>query len=471
MFKKAVSMILTIALVISALTVPAFAESAPPELSAEGVLLIDLTTGEVLYEKDPDKQLYPASTTKMMTALLVMENLNLNTTLKADADVASTGGTRLGMKAGEQISAKDALYEMLIGSCNDLAVLLAKAVAGTVEDFAVMMNEKAKEIGCTNTHFVNPSGLHDENHYTTANDLALIAVYCMKKPEFREIVKRSTYTYVRGKGADNPGATETMSSSNWLLNDTSHYMYVGDTRRTPKYDGCIGIKTGWTSQAKGCLVGAATKNGTTLMSVVLKSNGSTNGSYERFIDSIKLLDWGFANYRTYQAASMGKEMGTIAVRNGEFNKVRAVLSTDVYTTLTTLQKDSEVTTQVRLDNSVTAPFDQGTPCGKMDVFVDGQKVGEYDIITASAIKKGGILSVFGIEDATAKKIFAAALIILVVAVVVFIVNLAMRKVKSDKKRARKAAEVKARREELERKHAAEEELERFAAEHSRRSDN
>ena len=442
--KRLISILLAASVMIAGFTSVALAESVPPELTAEGVIAIDLVTGEVLYEKDPTAKLYPASTTKLLTALVVIENMNLDKVLTADDEVASTGGSRLGMKSGEQITAKDALWEMLIGSCNDLAVLLAKAVSGSVEQFAVLMNEKAAELGCVNTHFINPNGLHNDDHYTCAEDLARIAVACMKNQTIREIVRTEKYTYTRGKGAREPGIVETMYTSNWLLNDTSHVMYVGDVRRTAKYDGCIGIKTGWTSQSKGCLVAAAVKGDTTILTVVLKSNGSSNGSYERFVDSIKLLDWCFDNYRTCQVMKMGQELGTVSVKKGEFNKVKAVLSTDIFTTLTTVQQDSSVTTQVKLDDPVRAPFDQGTVCGKLEVLVDGEKVGEYDIVTASAMKEGGVLSIFGIEDATAKKIFSAIAIIIVLSVVSFVGYIVYLKIKSDRKKARKAARAKAR---------------------------
>ena len=441
---RVLSVLLAAAVIIAGFTVSALAESAPPEITAEGAIAIDLVTGEVLYEKNPDARLYPASTTKLMTALLVIENLNLDQTLTADDEVAAIGGSRLVMKAGEKIYAKDALWEMLVGSCNDLAVLFAKTISGSVEQFAVLMNERAAELGCVNTHFVNPNGLHNDEHYSCAEDLARIAVVCMKNPTLREIFKAEKYTYTRGSGAKNPGAVETMSTTNWLLNDTSHVMYVGDVRRTPKYEGCIGIKTGWTSQSKGVLVAAAVRGETTILTVVMKSTGTSNGSYERFVDSIKLLDWCFDNYRTCQVMRMGQELGSISVKKGEFNSVNVVLSTDIYTTLTTVQPDSVVTTKVRLDESIRAPFDQGTTCGKLDVMVDGEKVGEYDIITASAIKEGGVLSIFGIDDSTAKKIFSAIAIIIVLAVISFVGYIVYLKIKSNRKKARKAARAKAR---------------------------
>ena len=452
-----ISLMLVIALLLAPLASISHASEMPP-ITAEGAILIDLTTGEVLWEKNPEERLYPASCTKLMTAILSLENLAMNNELTADQEVASTGGSRLSMKVGEKVTVKDAVYELLIGSCNDLAVLLAKAVSGSVEEFARLMNSKAAELGCTDTHFVNPNGLHDDDHYTSAQDLARIAVYCMKNATFREIVKYSQYTYTRGEGSGKKGAVETMTNGNWLLNDTTHVMYVGNQRRTPKYEGCIGIKTGWTSESKGCLVAAAVKGNTTLLSVVLRSDGDSNGSYERFVDTIKLLDWGFANYRTYPAMRMGAEMGEIPVKRGEFNKVKVLLGSDIYATLDTAQSDSAVTTKLTLDESITAPFDKGTACGKVEVFVDGVKNSEYPVVTAEAVKKGGILSVFGIEDADAKRIFGGILTVLLLAFVIFVAYIVYLKIKSERKKKRKAARAKAKAEALEKQRLEKQQL-------------
>ena len=455
---RILSVLIAAVIIAASFTFTAFA-SDPPEITAEAGLVIDLTTGEVLYEKNPDEKLYPASTTKLITAILVLENLPLNTVLTADAEVAATGGTRLVMRTGEQVTAKDAVYELLIGSCNDLAVLLAKAVSGNVEEFARLMNAKAAELGCTNTHFTNPNGLHDDDHYTTANDLAKIAVYCMKNATFREIVKYSEYTYTRGEGSGKSGTVETMKNGNWLLNNTTAVLYAGNERRTPKYEGCIGIKTGWTPEAKGCLVAAAKRGNTTLLSVVLKSGtASASGSYERFSDTILLLDWGFDNFRTYSSMRMGTDLGIIPVKKGEFNKVHAVLKDDIYATLGVEQTDAAVTTKLTLDESITAPFDKGTVCGKLEVFIDGIKTAEYKAVTAEAIKEGGILSNWGVEDAVAKKIFGTILTVVFVLLAIFVAYIAYLKIKSDKKKKLKAARAKARAEALEKQRIADEEL-------------
>ena len=456
--KKTISIILALIIAICIFPVNASAASAVPDITAEAALVMDFTTGEILYEKSSGKAMYPASTTKIMTAILVLENMSLNTTLTADDEVASVSGSALKMRVGEKINAKDALYCMLIGSCNDIAVLFAKAISGSVEDFAKLMNEKAAELGCQNTNFVNPSGLHEEDHYSTAYDLALITRYAMQNEVFRDAVQTAEFKYTRGGGALKPGSEETITNTNWLLYDETRSMYVGNTRRFAKYEGCIGIKTGSTSYAKGCLIAAATKGNTTIMTIVLHSDGATSGSYEKFVDSIKLLDWAFENYRTLAVMRMNTEVGTLKVKKGEFNKVNAVLASDVYATLEVGQPDSSITTEVTLDDAVKAPFSRGTPCGKLDVYQDGVRIAQYDIVTASAVKEGGFFSNFGIEDATAKKIGRIILTIVILVIVAFVAYIAYLKIKSERIKKRKAARARARQEELERQRLEDEEF-------------
>ena len=455
--RKVFALILVFAIVLG-LAAPASAASEPPEVTAEGAVVMDLTTGEIVYAKNGNERLYPASATKILTAIIVIENLNMGTEMTADEEVASIKGSRLGMRTGERINARDALNLMLVGSCNDLAVLFAKQISGSVEAFSKVMNEKAAEIGCTDTHFVNPNGLHDDDHYTTPADLAIIAQYCMQSQVFRDIVKKTEYTYTRGAGASKPGEEVTVKTTNWLLYNDTTAMYVGNDKRTPKYGAengdlgvCLGIKTGSTPEALGVLVAAAQKDDTSILTVVMRSDGDTSGAYERFVDSIKLLNWGLANYKTVRVLRMGTELGSIKVKKGEVNTVPVALASDVYATLEVSQTiDGNITTETIIDESVTAPVNLGTVCGKLNVFKDGKQIGQYNIVTGYAIKKGGALSVFGITDATAKKIVSIVVTLIVIVVVLFAAYIVYLKIKSDRIKKRKAARAKAREEQRKR---------------------
>ena len=434
---KKIFSIFTAIIIVFAAWVPAFAESEVPDVTAKAVLVMDLTTGDILYENNADERMYPASITKILTGIIVIENVSLGATLTADDEVAVVEPTALRMKTGEKINAKDALYCMLVASCNDLAELFAKHISGSVQEFAKLMNQKAEEIGCTSSHFTNPHGLHDDDHYTTARDLAKIVSYCMKNDLFREIVKLPEYTITRGQGANKPGSVETVRSTNWLLYNTTTTIYVGPDKTTPKYEGCIGIKTGYTEEAGGCLVAAAERNGTTIVSIVLGSNGASRGTYERAVDSIKMLNWGFENFRTVSFKKLGEEAGTLKVKGGEFNKVKAVLGSSIAVTLRNGENDSDITTRLELDESVKAPVERGTRCGTLDIYVGGELRGSYDIVTASAVKKGGPLSVFGIEDRDAKKIFLALEVFVALVVLAVLACLVYSKIQSERRKIRK----------------------------------
>src|SRR5665647_710931 len=279
-------------------TVSVYAVTSKPNVEAEAALLMDMTTGEILYEKNINKQLYPASTTKMITCILAIENLDLQSDITISSDITKTQGNSMDLVDGEQIKVIDLLYAMMLESANDGAVALAKAISGSVPEFTVLMNEKAREYGAINTNFVNPNGLQNEAHLSTAYDLGMIAKGCMENETFRQLVTTSTYTIA----ATNKSKAREVESTNRLLSDKqgSTLIYVNGVLRKCRYEGAIGIKTGYTSDALGCLVSAVEKDGTTFISVILKSS-----DLGRFADSISLCEWGFKNYKTISVLPKG----------------------------------------------------------------------------------------------------------------------------------------------------------------------
>ncbi len=419
-------------------------ESIPLKLYSEAALVMDMNDGTVLYSMNATEQRYPASTTKMLTCIIALENLDLGITVTVDADSAALGGNSLKLREGEKLNAKDLLYSTMVISANDGASAIAKAVSGNIEEFVKLMNKKADEIGCTGSNFVNPHGLHDDNHYTTAYDLAKIAMYCMQNPLFREIVNLNSYTVP----ATNLSEQRILDSTNWLLYDTvdSHRVYVGNDYRYCKYDGCIGIKTGQTAKAGACMVAAATRGETSILVVNLKAGNV----YERFSDSIALLDLGFANYETSKIMTMDSDMGDIRVKRGAVKSVALTLEKDIKVTLKSGEKISSVTTESAISQSaLTAPVEAGTVVGTLNVYKSGSLIGSVNIVTTESVSKGGILSVFGITDATASKIwkvFKTIFIILLVLAAAFVVWVIYEKEKVKKKKARRAARLKAKQE-------------------------
>lgn len=266
-----------------------------PEVYADGAIVMEASTGLILYEKDIYSSYYPASITKIMTTLLALENCNLNETMtmshEAEWDV-DFNSSRIGLVEGESVSLKDALYAVMLESANEVSYGVAEHVAnGTAEDFAAMMNARATELGCVNTNFVNPHGLHDDNHYTCAYDMALISRAAIQLPEFRTITGSRTYTIP----ATNKNVARPMAN---------HHRFI---RKTLNYDGAIGGKTGGTTEAKTTLVTFAERNGLTLIAVVLHVDTSMH-AYE---DTAKILDFAFDNYALYSMEDTATQEATL----------------------------------------------------------------------------------------------------------------------------------------------------------------
>jgi len=447
--KRFMTLLLSALLLLGSLTAtPVFAASQLPNTLAEAYILIDMTTGEVLAEKNSEEALYPASTTKIMTALLAIENLDLDASWTADREVYATGGSRLTLINGEVCNIKDVLYASMIKSANDGSVFLAKAVAGSTEAFVAMMNERALALGCVNTCFKNPSGLHEEGHYSCAADLGRIALCAMQNPVFRDVVRTPSYVMRE----TNLSGERTVQNTNLMLYDCTeaNRVTVNGVYRYCKYDGCTGIKTGYTPEAQGCLVSSAERNGTKLLCVVLKS--STLG---RFSDSIGLLDWGFENFRTEQVMSAGLDMGVASVKKGSVRTVGVLSSEDVILTLPAEASGSLIRTEVSIMENVPAPVFKGQEIGELTIYEGGIEIGRYPLLAAADVPEGGFLSNFGIEDALAEKILRIGAIVLgsllLLAILFFAVIFYIAYKRKKKRAAARAARRKAKAEAEERR--------------------
>lgn len=240
----------------------------PPELTAQSVIVIDVDSFVVLYKKNPTLKLAPASTTKIMTAIIALENYKL--TNKMTVKNIDPTGAQMGLKIGQKTTIENLLYGLLLPSGNDAAFVLADNFEGGERKFVEAMNTKAKELNMTNTNFTNPTGLEDENHFATSLDLARLSAYALKNPVFAKIVSTPEITLV-----DNDQKTQKkLKNLNQLLGNVL---------------GATGIKTGWTEDAGECLIASAKRNGHTIITVVLRSN-------DRFGESEKLINWAFDNF-------------------------------------------------------------------------------------------------------------------------------------------------------------------------------
>ena len=264
-----------------------FASPIEPDISAEAAILIEIDSGEILYEKNANAPMYPASTTKIMTALLALEHLNLEDKITVPEDMGLADGSAMYLLPGEVFTVRELLDGLLVKSANDAAVLLARTISGDIQSFATLMNQRAKDIGCTNTSFVNPNGLHDPSHTISAHDMALIAREAMKNATFRELVSQVNVTL-----DETPKTPEKryFRNTNRFLWSTSKIIYNNEYIPI-KYEVVDGIKTGYTEEAGNCLVSSGEKNDIRVISVVFKASG-----YDVYRDSRLLLDYGFDNF-------------------------------------------------------------------------------------------------------------------------------------------------------------------------------
>ena len=325
-----------------------------PELVAETAVMIDASTGSVLFDKKCHQKMYPASITKIMTALLTIENCNLDDTVtfsQSAIDTLEPEAANIGAVVGEEMSVKDCLYALMLQSANEVASALAEHVSGSIEEFAKLMNQKALEIGCKNTHFTNPSGIHDENHYTTAYDLSLIAKYCMQNSVFRSIVSEQSCTI----NSTNKSDVRKYSNTNDLINPSSKY-YLKE---------CVGIKTGYTALAKNCLISACSKNNLGLICVVLGANQMPNGESSRYLDSIHLFKYGYANYSVRKFVDKDVNFTNIEIKNGNKDTRSLDLYTDSSVSGLLKNTDSIPEGKIELNNTISAPISKGSVIGSV----------------------------------------------------------------------------------------------------------
>ena len=393
--RKAISIALMICMLLSSAVVSHAETDTQPTIVGQSAVLIDAATGQVLFDKNCHVQHYPASTTKMITAILALENLNLDDYVPIDKETAFTEGSRIYLLEGEKVTVRQILYGLFLESANDAAVALAKDVSGSIDDFAVLMNKKAKECGALNTNFVNPNGLQDPRHVTTAYDLAMIAKYAMQNKTFRKYV--TTYHYKMA--ATNMQDTRYFYNTNRLLYDTKHKVSVNGVMTVCKYPGITGIKTGYTPEAGGCLVASAKRGDTELIAVTMAST-----DMDRFGDCIALLDYGFANYKTVGVLSAGADLGHVDVSQGASSHVDVTIAKNAYATLPIEASDNVVRSKVTLYDSLKAPVKKGQKAGVVKIYAGDEQVGAYPLVAVSAVPKGGPLSKIGISDDTARMI-------------------------------------------------------------------
>ena len=336
-------------------------------LNAKSAILMEEATGNILYESNPDERLPIASATKVMTMLLIMEavdsgKISLDDMVTVSENAMSYGGSTMFLETGEQLTVNDMLKGIAVASANDGCVAMAEHLAGSESAFVDMMNEKAKELGMENTHFMNTNGLDEDDHYSSARDVAIMS---------RELMKHETifnYTSIW---------MDTLRGGKFQLANTNKLIRF--------YDGANGLKTGSTSKALCCLSAAAKRNDMQLIAVVLGAPTSA----ERFASAKSLLDYGFANYAVNTQITAGDEVQKIAVEKGVDKEV-GVVAGDSCSTLVKKGQEDNITKEIKIDETITAPIEAGQKIGTMTISRDGEVIADIDLNASSAVEKKGI---------------------------------------------------------------------------------
>ena len=413
------------------LATPALAATAPEHpVAAKGAILYELNTDTVLLEQDADARLYPASTTKLMTALVAMEYGNpedIITVPAAAVDGLFELGSASYLLAGEEISFMDLMEYMLIASGNDAANAMAIHISGSISAFADLMNNRAQELGCTNTHFVNPHGLHDEEHYTSARDLLRIAKAAMENPTIAEIVAKDEVVLpITNKHPQ----TTTKYTTNYLISRKSTREYY--------YEGAIGIKTGTTTPAGLCLVAACVKGDYTYYTVVLGAEKGENGERNQFIETAKLFDYGAENFSQQVMLSSSEPIAEVPVRlSNEKDSVVVTPSENITAMLPNAFETADLTMRYTVEESVAAPVQAGDVLGKLTVSYEG-KTWQLDLVASSDAARSTVLYILdritGFFASTAFKIIVASIVALIVILVVYVILVNRRRAKRRRRR-------------------------------------
>ena len=354
-----------------------------PDIGCEAAYIADPVSGKVFYEKNAHQKRYPASTTKILTALVVLENCSMDEMVKVSKtaiDLMQPGYSNAGLVAGEEQSVYTMLQALLIPSANEAAYALAEHVSGSAKAFADLCNKRAKELGCENLHFVNPNGVHDNNHYCTAYDLYLIAKECRKYDVFNEIVKTTSFSVPPSKLYTENNRTYTNTNELILPDSASYYLPY-----------CTGIKTGHTTQAGECLVSSSSKDGINLICVVMKGSITDKGINERFYDSKRLMEFVYNKFSYKQIANKEKPLGQVEIK-GAKNGVKALdyyAAADLFSIVPNSAEFENIEPEIEIDETVKAPIKANQVLGYATYKIDGLNY-STNIIAREDIEKSNI---------------------------------------------------------------------------------
>lgn len=353
-------------IIFNILSINKFCNAAEINISAPVCVLMEYSTGKILFEKNLNKMMYPASTTKLMTAILVLEKCQLTdvaTVGNSAVDSVPAGYSTAYLQKGEKLTIEQLLHVLLIPSANDAANVLAEHVGGSIANFANMMNSKAKEIGCENTNFKNPSGIHDENHYSTAYDLSLIAKHAMQFQTIKDIVQKTVYNLPK---------TDKYNSDNRIFYNTNLLL----SHHSPDdyyYPYATGLKTGYTNPAKDCIIATAKKDDLELIAVILGSEDTNGSLVPKFLDYKKLFEYGFSNYSYKNIKKANSVVTKVSVLGAteDTKNLNILVKNDINVFLENNFDINNLEPKLELDTPLVAPIKGGSTIGKITYDIDG----------------------------------------------------------------------------------------------------
>lgn len=334
-------------------------DAPPPKVSARAAIAVDALTGRILFEKNAHTRMEMASTTKIMTAIVAIENGKLDDVVTVSAKAAGVWGSKIALKKGDRMTLRNLLYGLMLKSGNDAAIAIAEHIGGSVDEFCKLMNKKAVEIGAVNTCFKSPHGLDMPGHYSTAYDLALMTRYAIKNPVFNDIVRTVNITVQGARGNIN-------------MNNTNEMLRL--------YPGADGIKTGYTGKAGRCLVASATKNGWRAISVVLGCSSRN----VRASDSSRILNYSFSNYKLQNLIRKGDSIGSVYVHKG-LESYSDVIASDTVEYVLSSDETDRVEAEYLIPDRIAAPVDAGQKIGEIVFRLDGKIIGKTDAISNKSI--------------------------------------------------------------------------------------
>ncbi len=358
-----------------------FATSEEPNLISQAAILMDNKTGKILYAKNQDEKMYPASTTKIMTAILTLENCHLDDLVTISYDVVMSipdGYSSASLQVGEQLTVEQLLQLLLVHSANDSANALAEYIGGSIESFISMMNTKVHELGLSNTHFTNAFGMHDENHYTTASDLAMIMKYCIENEDFRKIAGKASCAIP----ATNKYGTRSYVSTNELI--------VPNTKNYYPFLTCG--KTGYTTQAGDCLVSCSYKDDLELICVILGGK-TVNNTSTRFSETKTLYEYGYDNYSIKTLLNQNDFVTTLEVKNAtkDTKTLEVLANTSLEALVENSFSENDLNSEINLKDNLKAPIEEGDILGNITYMLDGVEY-KTDLIASHSVKKSELLN-------------------------------------------------------------------------------